>query len=131
MTMQEEHEPIDVWSIHYSNWNVNLAQKRDNVSVGGAPGYDKRYGIPMYSVTGLPNGKHTLRIEVDGTKAKDSGGYYVVIDAFRVLREKPDDVKVIINNDFNYPHIAWGNYTKPAIMLQDGYTNSVTMRLAD
>lgn len=124
----------------YGNANIYLdGQKVDTVSqrvcgvefAGSAPGYDKRYGIPMYSVTGLPYGKHTLRIEVDGTKARDSGGYYVVIDAFRILGKKPDDVKVIINNDFNYPHIAWGNYTKPAIMLQDGYTNSVTMRLAD
>ncbi|HHX62588.1 MAG TPA: hypothetical protein GX707_18025, partial [Epulopiscium sp.] len=40
MTMQEEHEPVDIWSVHYSNIEEDLAKKCDNVSVGYSPGYD-------------------------------------------------------------------------------------------
>ena len=30
----------DIWSIHYSEYNADLAGKKDNLSVGGAPGKD-------------------------------------------------------------------------------------------
>ena len=40
MTIREEHEMPDIWSIHYSEYNADLAGKKDNLSVGGAPGKD-------------------------------------------------------------------------------------------
>ena len=40
MTVREEHESPDLWSIHYSEYGMDLGQKRDNVSVGGTFGRD-------------------------------------------------------------------------------------------
>lgn len=40
MTMAEEHEKINIWSVHYPNYDSDLAKKADNVSVGYTPGYD-------------------------------------------------------------------------------------------
>lgn len=55
MTMQLSHEPVDVWSIHYSNLNIDLSEKRDNVSVGIMEGkdvpvvHDEYAHIPCYN----------------------------------------------------------------------------------
>ncbi len=55
MTMQPEHEPVDVWSIHYTNQDVDLSEKRDNVSVGLMEGkdvpviHDEYAHIPCYN----------------------------------------------------------------------------------
>ena len=70
MTMQEEHEPIDIWSIHYSNWNVNLAQKRDNVSVGGAPGYD----TPIFPAITGANTSAIPTSAISGARASSGSG---------------------------------------------------------
>ena len=95
---------------------------------GSAAGYDKKYGYPLYYVSGLPAGEHTIRIEVSGEKTADSGGCYISIDYFRILREgRPEPVKLAVLNDFNYPQISWGNYKKPAIRISSGYHNQVEM----
>lgn len=97
---------------------------------GSAAGYDKKYDYPVYSVSGLAHGKHTLRIEVTGEKVPDAGESYLVLDYFRVLQTRGDEaVRFIVCNDYNYPHIAWGNYCKPAIFIEDGYTNHATIQL--
>lgn len=93
-------------------------------------GYDKKYHLPVFSVTGLENGEHTIRIEVTGDKAEDASDCYIVIDYLRVLgTEDVEPIGFIINNDFAYPHLVWGNYCKPPILIEDGYTNQVHMRI--
>lgn len=55
MTMQREHEPTDLWSIHYSNILMNLNEKRDNVNVGCLEGldtpviHDEYVHVPCYN----------------------------------------------------------------------------------
>lgn len=55
MTMRLEHEPVDVWSIHYSNHDADLSDKLDNVSVGRMEGkdvpviHDEYAHIPCYN----------------------------------------------------------------------------------
>jgi len=46
---------------------------------------DEIWQRPVWGVTGLPSGTHTLTIQVLGQKASKSGGDWVWIDAFRVL----------------------------------------------
>ncbi|HHX59792.1 MAG TPA: hypothetical protein GX707_03490 [Epulopiscium sp.] len=111
--------------------DANIDQRVNGVDFpGSAAGYDKKYGYPLYSITGLENKTHTIRIEVTGTKVEDAGDSYIVIDYLRILTEaNKEPIHFIINNDYNYPHIAWGNYTKPAIVIEDGYNNFVVMKL--
>ena len=40
MTIREEYAPVDVWSIHYGEWDLDPSVLRDNVSVGGAYRHD-------------------------------------------------------------------------------------------
>lgn len=94
-------------------------------------GYDKKYHYPVFSITDLPPGEHTIRIEVCGEKAEDSSDTYIVIDYLRVLNgERTEPVKFIINHEFAYPHLSWGNYCKEPILIQDGYHNTVHMQIA-
>jgi len=46
---------------------------------------DEIWRRPIWGVTDLPNGTHTLLIEVLGEYASKSGGAWIWIDAFRVL----------------------------------------------
>jgi hypothetical protein len=41
------------------------------------------------------------------------------------------NVRFIINNEYNVPNLAWGNWVKDAIVLKPGYTNQVRMRFGD
>ena len=109
----------------------NISQRVNGVDFpGSAAGYDKKYRYPLYSITGLKDGEHTIRIEATGRKANDAKNSYIVIDYLRIIgKEGEEPIRFIINNDYNYPHIAWGNYSKPAILIEDGYSNYVTMKL--
>ena len=111
--------------------DASISQRVHGVDFpGSAAGYDKKYGFPLYVVSGLPDGPHTLRVEATGSKAKDAEDGYIVVDHFRILRKRGEEpVRLAVLNDYNYPHIAWGNYTKPPILVADGYTNSVTVRI--
>jgi hypothetical protein len=109
----------------------NLSQLVAGVDFpGSAAGYDKKYNYPVYSAGNLPEGKHTLRIEAAGEKGSSQGSGYIVIDHFRILRKKGEEnLRFIVLNDYNYPHIAWGNKSRPAITPGDGYANSVSIRI--
>ncbi|MDO5422918.1 MAG: glycoside hydrolase family 2 TIM barrel-domain containing protein [Eubacteriales bacterium] len=97
---------------------------------GSAAGYDRKYRYPLYSVTGLEDGEHTLRIEVTGEKETNSQNCYINIDCFRILgQESTEPVELHLLDDFNYPQISWGNYKKPGIRIADGYEGWFTMEL--
>jgi hypothetical protein len=51
----------------------------------GDEALDDIWQRPMFSITDLPNGPHTLMIEVLGQKDPDSGGAWIWIDSFRVF----------------------------------------------
>jgi len=58
----------------------------------------------------LSDGKDSVRMEV----LPDSQG-----------------VRFIVNNEYNVPNLAWGNWVKDPIILKPGYTNHVRMRFTD
>lgn len=64
----------------------------------------------IYSVDGLPKGEHTIRLETAGGAAD-----CIVVDAFEVLgtaeEGEAEQAKLIINQQWYYPNLAWGNYT--------------------
>jgi len=41
----------------------------------------------------------------------------------------PGEVRFNINNEWNYPELTWGNFVKPPVRVETGYTNTVRMRL--
>lgn len=92
-------------------------------------GYDKKYHLPIFSVTDLPYGEHTIRIEVSGEKAADASDYYIVIDYLRVLNgERTEPVKLMVNQEFSFPHLSWGNYRKPPILMEEGTVGTLRMK---
>lgn len=47
-----------------------------------------------------------------------------------VVDGRPDgNVRLLINNEWNYRNLGLGNYMKPPVVVGDGYTNEVHMRL--
>jgi len=98
---------------------------------GMSRGYEKRYRKILYSITGLEKGLHTIKIVVTGKKSPRANYAYVSVDAFRVLDDNnhdEGDIKLVINNDYNYPRLAWGNYVRNAVNVHEGYNNKVYIR---
>ncbi|WP_168118930.1 glycoside hydrolase family 2 TIM barrel-domain containing protein [Paenibacillus sp. HB172176] len=95
-----------------------------------ARGYRRLHKQLVYAVQDLSMGEHTLRIEVTGENAPGSNNSYVNIDHFVVLDGKEiGDTRFIVNNEFNYPEISWGDYTKPPIAVSSGYTGRAFTKL--
>lgn len=102
----------------------------DLMTPGIARGYEKDSGRLVYSIENLPYGEHTLTVEVKGERVSRSMGAYVFIDHFRILNENDyGDTKLIINSEFNYPELAWGCYTKPAVKVASGYERKIYTKL--
>ncbi len=99
---------------------------------GVSRGEAKIYQHVLFSKEGLTDGEHTIRVVVTGKKNPLSNNAYVSIDAFAVLGSQAEgDVRFMIDNEWNYPELTWGNYMKDPILIEAGYTNTVRMRLTD
>ena len=83
----------------------------------------------IYSIEDLEYGEHTIKLETSGGKAN-----CIVVDAFEVLGngdQGKEEAQLIINNQWYYPNLGWGNYTGIAGTLSNGMSDSVTVRLTD
>lgn len=80
------------------------------------------------SIRGLADGEHTIRLETAGGNAN-----CIVVDAFEVLQAEDEGerekAKLIVNNQWYYPNLGWGNYTGNQGTLTNGSGDSVTIRL--
>jgi hypothetical protein len=96
---------------------------------------DKRAGLPreiLYSKEGLAAGQHTIKVVVTGKKSAPSTGTIVTVGGFRVLNGRSRGmVRFIINNEWNYPQLGWGNYVKDPVLIKAGYSNQVLLRFRD
>ena len=45
------------------------------------------------------------------------------------LEVVPGGVRFIVNNEWNYPNLAWGNWVRDPVLPKPGYTNEVRLRL--
>lgn len=83
----------------------------------------------IYSINGLENGSHTIRLVTSGGNAD-----CIVVDAFEVLNQEDSrsavNAELIINNQWYYPNLAWGNYTGHAGSLYSGSTGKAIVRLS-
>lgn len=84
----------------------------------------------IYSIEGLANGTHTIELVTAGGNAD-----CIVVDAFEILRPEgslaEEEAKLIINNQWYYPNLGWGNYTGKTGVLSEGLKGSATIRLAN
>ncbi|HHV12447.1 MAG TPA: hypothetical protein GXX75_19415 [Clostridiales bacterium] len=88
-------------------------------------GYEKRYRIPLFSITGLEGKEHTLRLEVLGEKEAGAQNSYVSLDYVVVEGSAYSfSPKLIINNDFNYARLVRGNYMRDKVGFDVAYQNS-------
>jgi hypothetical protein len=86
--------------------------------------YRTQKGAPVFSREGLDDGPHTLKIV-----ATSEDGSPVSLDAFRILGgETRGRVRLVIDNEWNYPKLGWGNYVKDPIFVESGYTSQVGLR---
>lgn len=100
------------------------------MSFGVSRGEEKVYQQVLFSKEGLPDGEHTIRIVVTGQKNPRSNNAFVSVDAFRVLGGRGEgDVRLNIINAWNYPELTWGCYVKEPIFIEEGYSNTVQLRL--
>ncbi|MDD4849300.1 MAG: glycoside hydrolase family 2 TIM barrel-domain containing protein [Gemmiger sp.] len=84
-------------------------------------GYEKRYQVPMYQVNTLPFGPHSLTIRVVGGQTQKPAAEYVTLDYFVVESpQAPPALRVIVNQQFNYPRFVQGNYHHEKVVLQPG-----------
>ena len=96
---------------------------------GMSRGYEKRYQLCLYSVSGLDNTEHTLRIIVRGEKEAGAQNTYVSLDYMVVENPKyQDSIKLIVNNDYNYTRLVRGNYMRDKVELKSGDVLSNRLR---
>ena len=70
--------------------------------------------VPIYTVSGLIPGTHTLRIDVTGEKNPAASGAVVVVDAFDVVPSTPGpEVRRFQQSDAAYPNGGWST-TSPS-----------------
>lgn len=83
----------------------------------------------IYSNDKLEMGEHTIRLETSGGNAD-----CIVVDAFEILNNEEEkaseQAQLIINNQWYYPNLAWGNYTGNEGRLYHGSTGNATIRLS-
>ncbi len=86
----------------------------------------------LYSKEGLEDSLHTVRI----VARKDPRSYeandkaVISFGAIKLLdTDSKRPIKLIINNQWNYTKLGLGNYMKPPIYIENGYTNKVQMRM--
>jgi len=104
--------------------NVLAQQDIDCYSSSG-----KIYQQTLFSRSSLTNATHTIRVVVKGTRNASSSNTYIVIDAFSTQDGSGSSPwKMIVNNQWYYPLLDWGNY-EGSLAMGSPYTDSVSVRL--
>ncbi|NLO01106.1 MAG: hypothetical protein GX126_02145 [Bacteroidales bacterium] len=85
--------------------------------------------VELFTKTGLSKGQHTIKIVVSNSGDNSTG--IVSSDSFRILGSGvKGDVKFIVNNEWNVPNLAWGDYVNDPILPQKGYTNKTYLKFS-
>ncbi|MFD2116665.1 glycoside hydrolase family 2 TIM barrel-domain containing protein [Paenibacillus yanchengensis] len=82
----------------------------------------------VYEVKDLPYGEHNITITV--AEAEQPG--FVVIDALEVIDQtasKQLEAQLIINSQWRYQQLGWGNYEGEPIEIKGGHKQRQTIRL--
>lgn len=86
--------------------------------------------VPLFTKTGLSKGKHTIKIVVSNSGENPNG--IVSSDSFRILgSDLKGEIKFIVNNEWNVPNLAWGDYVNDPILPEKGYSNKIYLKFRD
>ncbi|HCT92525.1 MAG TPA: hypothetical protein DF613_14280 [Lachnospiraceae bacterium] len=84
----------------------------------------------IYRIENLAKGTHKIKLETSGGHAN-----CIVVDAFEILGNENVTKKVVsklvIDNQWYYPNLGWGNYTGRSGTLAKDKTGTATIRLTD
>ncbi|MDR1440468.1 MAG: hypothetical protein LBJ10_10900 [Clostridiales bacterium] len=97
---------------------------------GMSRGYEKRYGVKLFEVGDLPDGAHTLRVEVTGEREAGAQDAYIALD--RLVVASPGArprVLMAIDSGFNYARLVRGNYMREALTFAAGDSFRSLIRL--
>lgn len=95
-------------------------------------GMEKQNNQFLYSIRNLSYGEHTLRIAAAGEHNPESYNSYISLDYFILLSEdQPGPTGMYLLDEWNYPAIGYGNYTKPPLLVNNGYQGNFTIYLGN
>ncbi|MFC5801949.1 glycoside hydrolase family 2 TIM barrel-domain containing protein [Streptomyces formicae] len=91
----------------------------------------KQYQQVIYRRTGLPEGRHTIKLVITGRKNPASSNILPLVDAFHVLPAPAPSRSLCVDTHWNYPDFGYGggDYYRPAVRVEDGTTGTVALRL--
>ena len=93
-------------------------------------GYEKRYRVCLFTVSGLEDKEHLLEVKVRGDKEPGAQDTYTSIDCFIVESPScPVSQRLVINNDFNYTRLVQGNYMNDKVELKAGKREGCTISI--
>lgn len=82
----------------------------------------------LYSAEGLEDGMHTIRLEASGGHSA-----HVLVDAFEILKSgktvRKEHAKLVINHQWFYPNLGWGNDLGIPGTLKKGYKAQATIKI--
>lgn len=81
---------------------------------GASRGYEKRYGIRLYSCRGLPEGRHVITVKPEGNSYFSIDGAAVYGAGHSVRTE------VSVLEDYNYPRLVRGCLRREPVMITEG-----------
>jgi hypothetical protein len=70
-----------------------------------------------------------LRGSQNGLQAVSDGSDAVRLEVIPGPANSRGSVRFIVNNEWNVPNLAWGNYVKDPVLVKPGYSNRVRLRL--
>lgn len=88
-------------------------------------GFEKRFRVLLWRISGLADGPHSLTVRVEGRHKAPSSGNYISIDYCEVESPAcPPATRVIWNEAYNYTRLVQGNFMAEPVMLHAGDTVS-------
>lgn len=87
-------------------------------------GHDKRYRVPLFSVSHLKEGWHTIRILVNGKKEERAAECYISVDYFEA-ESKEKEKALLLLRGYNYTRLTGGNQKLCPVRMEAGISSQV------
>ena len=93
-------------------------------------GYEKRYGVLLYEISGLEEKKHTLKIHVTGRKEADAQEAWFAVDYAEVSGDGHSAACALsILSAYNYPRLTFGCKRNDPVLVAENETETYALRI--